>query len=200
MKLFISKGYHLGALAVPAKLVYTLFLLFILLGLWSSALMYGERIGAQNTSDPGQISVQERYVNRPAKVVSGGPALDLGDEPAEPAPKPQAAAAEDLKRPWILDVFHQHLFSVSVVYLILAHLFMLTRLHPALAGSVIALAGLSSLLHVLAPVIIWKTSGFFWLMPVSGAAMAVSWTLMSGWTLLAMWLQNPKNSDAKTGA
>lgn len=200
MKLFIAKGYHLAALTVPAKLVYTLFLAFILLGLWSSALMYGERIGTQNTSEPGQISVQERYVNRPPKAVSGGPALELGDEPAEPAAKAQAAPAEDLKRPWILDVFHQHLFSVSVVYLILAHLFMLTRLHPALAGAVIAVAGLSSLLHVLAPVIIWKTQGFFWLMPLSGAAMALSWTLMSGWTLLAMWLPQPKNSEAKSGA
>ncbi len=200
MKLFISKGYHLGALAVPAKLVYTLFLLFILLGLWSSALMYGDRIGSRTTSEPGQVSVQERYVNRAPKATTGGPALDLGDEPPAAKAEVLAAPTEDLKRPWILDVFHQHLFSVSVVYLILAHLFMLTRLHPAAAGTVIALAGLSSLLHVLAPVIIWKTADFFWLMPVSGAAMAVTWTLMSGWTLLAMWLQSPKTADAKTTA
>lgn len=200
MKLFISKGYHLGALAVPAKLVYTLFLAFILLGLWSSAVMYGERIGTQNTSEPGQLSVQERYVHRAPKAVVGGPALDLGDEPVQPKAEARAVPAEDLKRPWILDVFHQHVFSVSVVYLILAHLFMLTRLHPALAGTVIAAAGLSSLLHVLAPVIIWKTADFFWLMPASGAAMALTWTLMSGWTLLSMWLQNPKPADAKIAA
>lgn len=198
MKLFISKGYHLGALAVPAKLVYTLFLAFILLGLWSSAVMYSDRIGSQNTSDPGQLSVQERYVNRAPKAATGGPALELGEEPVQAKPEARAAAAEDLKRPWILDVFHQHVFSVSVVYLILAHLFMLTRLHPAVAGTVIALAGLSGLLHVLAPVIIWKTADFFWLMPVSGAAMALTWTAMSGWTLLAMWLQSPKVGDAKT--
>lgn len=200
MKVFISKGYHLGALAVPAKLVYTLFLLFILLGLWSSALIYGDRIGANNTSEPGQLSVQERYVNRAPKAVSGGPALELGDEPAPPKAELHAAPAEDLKRPWILDVFHQHVFSVSVVYLILAHLFMLTRLHGAVAGTVIALAGLSGLAHVLAPVVIWKTAAMFWLMPVSGAAMALTWTLMCGWTLLAMWLQSPRVGEPKPAA
>lgn len=191
MKLFIAKGYHLGSLALPAKLVYSLFLVFILLGLWSSALIYGDRIGSRTTSPPGQPSVQERYVQRAPAMKQGGPALELDDEPAE-VKAAETKPAEDLKRPWVLDVFHQHLFSVSVVYLILAHLFMLLRLHPALAGSVVLVAGVSALAHVLAPVLIWKTGGWFWTMPVTGAAMALSWSLMVLWSLGAMWLQNPR--------
>lgn len=188
MKIFIAKGYHLAALPVPAKLVYSLFLLFVAVGLWTSWAMYRDRIGADLQSPAGQPSVQERYVNRTAAADGGrGPALELGDEPSKPA--------EDLKKPWVMDVFHQHLFSVSVVFLILAHLFMLTRLHAAVAGGVIALGGLSALLHVLAPVIIWKTQGGFWLMPVSGAAMGISWTLMVGWSLGAMWFGAAKSGE-----
>lgn len=187
MKLFIAKGYHLAALPVPAKLVYSLFLVFIAIGLWTSWAMYRDRIGADLQGPVGQPSVQERYVNRAAQPSQAGvgPALDL-DEPA--APKP----TEDLKKPWVMDVFHSHVFSVSVVYLILAHLFMLTRLHPVASGGVIALAGLSALLHVLAPVIIWKTGTWLWLMPVSGASMGLSWTAMVAYTLLAMWFGNAR--------
>lgn len=200
MKLFLRKGYHIGSLAGPAKLVYTLFLVFIAVGVWSSWVIYSDRIGPELTGPPGTPSVEERYVNRPPTApaqpspgAEGGPTLELDDEPAleldtPPALDPlPASTAEDLKRPWVLDVFHQHLFTVSVVFLILAHLFMLTGLHPAPTGAVVAVAGLSSLLHVLAPVVIWKTGGWLWLMPVTGAAMGVSWSAMILWTLGALW-------------
>ena len=184
MKLFVQRGFHLSALQVPAKLIYTLFLLFVLTGLWTSWALYADRIGGDLKSAPGQPSVEERYVNRapPAPATAEGPALELDEAPA-PVSKP----LEDLKKPWVMDVFHQHLFSVSVVFLILAHLFMLTRLHPAAAGTVILVAGLGGLLHVLAPVLIWKTGGLLWLMPASGATMGLSWTGMVVWTLGAMW-------------
>lgn len=183
MKLFITKGYHLAALPVQAKLVYSVFLLFVAAGLWTSWAIYFDRIGGDLRAAPGQPSVSARYVASAPAPAAGGPALDLGDSPAPAAVTP----AEDLKRPWILDVFHQHVFSVSVVFLILAHLFMLTRLRAALTGAVIAVAGLSSLGHVAAPVVIWKTGGWLWLMPATGAAMGVSWTLMVAWSFAAMW-------------
>lgn len=188
MKLFIQKGFHLRTLSTPTRLVYTLFLVFIALGTWSSMVMYADRLGGDLRGPPGKPSVEERYVNRPAPASAGGPALELDDAPAAAA---APAVVEDLKRPWVLDVFHQHTFSVSVVFLILAHLFVLTRLHPAISGSVVLVAGVSSLAHVLAPVIIWKTGAWLWLMPVSGAAMGISWTVMILWSLFAMWLGKP---------
>ena len=192
MKLFIAKGYHLAALPVPAKLVYSLFLLFIAVGLWTSWAMYRDRIGANLRGPPGQPSVEERYVARSLPAAAGGPALELGDDPP-----PASVPREDLKKPWVMDVFHQHVFSISVVFLILAHLFMLTRLQPWLAGSLILLGGLSALLHVLAPVLIWRFGTLFWLMPVSGAAMGFSWTAMVGWTFATMWFGSAKNLEIK---
>ncbi|MEZ4266996.1 MAG: hypothetical protein R3F39_11500 [Myxococcota bacterium] len=190
MKLFIQKGYHLGSLALPAKLVYTIFLVFIGTGIWTSWAIYADRIGSDLESTRDGPSVAERYVDAslsesaPAEpAAADGMDIDLPDDEPEPA-----VAAASSQWPWILDVFHQHLFTVSVVFLILGHLFMLTRLHPMIASVVVLLAGLSSLLHVLAPVIIHKTGGALWLMPVTGATMGLSWTAMVLWTLGAMWL------------
>lgn len=189
MKLFIAKGYHLASLAPLAKVVYTFFLAFTALGLWTSWEIYAQRIGPDLDGPAGAPSVMERYApsasREEAAAPSGGPTLELDGLPPEPT---TPAAAEDVKGPWVLDVFHQHAFSVSVVFLILAHLFMLTRLAPWLAGATIVLAGLSALAHVLAPVLIHATGAWAWLMPASGAAMGLSWTFMTLWSLAAMWL------------
>ncbi len=195
MKIFTSQGMHLANLAVPAKLVYTLFLLFIALGVASSYLIYAGRVGVRlHGSAP---SVAAHYLGqadtapalKPPAV--GGPSLDLlPDDPAAASLSTVAPPADqtDLQWSWILDVFHQHLFSVSVVFLILAHLFMLTRLRAALSGTVIGVAGLSALAHVLSPVIMHLSGGGLWLMPVTGSLMGLSWAFMIGWTLGSMWL------------
>lgn len=184
MRLFVSRGMHLAALAPAAKAVYTIFLIFVSLGMVSSWQLYAERLGTSLRAPPGEPSVAGRYLDEPAAAAGadgGGPTLDLGlgDEGAAPA--------EDLKGPWILDVFHQHLFSVSVVYLILAHLFMLTRLAQPVAVATVLLAGLSALAHVIAPVWIHAQGSALWLMPVTGALMMLSWGAMILWSLLAMW-------------
>ena len=77
---------------------------------------------------------------------------------------------------------------MSVVFLIVAHLFMLTRLAGWLSGTVIVIAGLSALAHVLAPVLIHLTGGLLWLMPWTGGLMGASWAAMIVWSLGAMWL------------
>ncbi|MGM0576063.1 MAG: hypothetical protein ACQEXJ_10080 [Myxococcota bacterium] len=237
MRVFVSKGYHLGSLSVPARLVYTIFLVFIGVGTWTSWRIYADRIGGDLVAEAGRPSVAERYVEGGAASLeggpeetsgddtggpavdlpeegrgpalnlpeeSGGPAMDLPDEGGGPALDVEPAATaeapdEDLKWPWILDVFHQHLFSVSVVFLILAHLFMLTRLHAAVSGTIIVLAGLTAMAHVFAPVVIHETGGWLWLMPVSGAGMLATWTLMIAWTLLAMWFGFGRAGNGRVG-
>lgn len=207
MRLFTSKGYHLASLSKLAKLVYSVFLAFTAVGLWTSWQIYADRIGGDLDGPAGEPSVAERYVAgaraQAPPATSDGPTLDLPPEPGVAAISPPA---EDVKGPWILDLTHQHAFSVSVVFLILAHLFMLTRLHAFTAGAVIGVAGVSALAHVLAPVLIHASDGgWLWLMPVSGAAMGVSWTLMVIWSALAMWLglgarQGGRPAPAETDA
>ena len=202
MRLFTTKGYHLASLSPLSKLVYSVFLVFTAVGLWTSWEIYASRIGGDLDGPDGAPSVAERYVAEPrgggGVAASDGPALDLPPEPGEAS----RAQAEDVKGPWILDVFHQHTFSVSVVFLILAHLFMLTRLQTGVAGVVIGVAGVSALAHVLAPVLIHASGGWLWLMPVSGALMGVSWTGMVAWSALAMWFRvgAPQGARPASGA
>ena len=198
MKIFIMRGYHLADLSVAAKLVYSIFLIFVLLGMWSSVEIYEARVGWQQNAAEGRDSVLARYgpPATAARPSEGGPNLDL--PPDEEAAAPADGGVDELaaaRWSWILDVFHQHLFSICVVWLVLAHLFMLTRLHPAITGAVVILSGVVSLLHVLAPLIIFQTAGLSWLMPLSGAGMAVTWLLMTGWPGVAMWFGFGRPSD-----
>lgn len=213
MKAFVQRGVHLANLPTPTRLVYTLFLLFIAIGLWTSFALYANRIGPHLRAEDGTPSVAGRYLDggaaRPRAGVGaaeGGQApegdkagevaddLELDLPPPDPTDDSAATPASTLveagvdRWPWILDVMHQHAFSVSVVWLILAHLFVLTRLHGAISGSVVLVSGAAALAHVIAPALIARTGGALWLMPLSGAAMGLSWTLMVGWSLAAMWL------------
>ena len=202
MKIFIMRGYHLAGLSVAAKLVYTIFLLFVMLGLWSSVEIYETRVGWQTAAADGRDSVLARYgpPATAAQPLSGGPTLDL--PPDEGVAAPADGGGDELaaaRWSWLLDVFHQHLFSICVVWLVLAHLFMLTRLHPAITGTVVILSGVVSLLHVLAPLIIFKAGGLTWLMPLSGVGMAITWLLMTGWTGMAMWFGFGRPAEPSAG-
>ena len=196
MKLFIQKGYQLSFLPVPAKLVYSFFLLFVLLGIWTSWELYVERIGPDLTGP--SPSVEARYLPQNGRdafsqdTAAGGPVVDVA--PAEVART--RGGGEDTQRDFVLDVFHQHLFSVSVVFLVLAHLFMLTPFSAGLRGTVVAVSGISSLLHVCAPVLIWKTGTGLALMPWTGALMGLTWLGMAFASLFAMWF-GPAQRDRK---
>ncbi|MAE70098.1 MAG: hypothetical protein CME06_06475 [Gemmatimonadetes bacterium] len=178
MKVFTGNGYHVASLPLPVKCVYTLFLICIALGIWSSVEIHRVRVGDAD-------GVAARYVGESAAsngVAASGPSIELpfGDDSATPE--------IDLEWTWILDLFHQHIFSIAVVYLILAHLFVLTGLPPAFSGGIVFIAGAAALAHTAAPLLIHWSGGLLWLMPVSGAAMAISWSVIVLWTLWAMWL------------
>ncbi len=196
------RGYHLAGLSNTAKLVYSIFLGFIVLGMWSSIEIYDQRIGSELQGAPGSTSVRGRYLDHQtpgAGAAADGPTMEL--PPEEGLAGEDEGAASAGKWAWILDVFHQHVFSISVVWLVLAHLFMLTRLHPMISGVVILLSGLASMSHVLAPLIIHQLDTGAWLMPVSGIAMALTWLVMVAWTFMAMWfgLGRPVAPDAMSG-
>ena len=164
-------------------------MIFVLLGIWSSIEIYETRLGGHDEGAE-QVTMAARYGRpvAPPRQADGGPELDL--PPADGGAEVAVADLDQLTNArwgWIMDVFHQHLFSICVVWLVLAHLFMLTRLHPALTGGVVIASGVLTLLHVLAPLVMFQTGAMFWLMPVSGAGMGATWLLMTLWTGLAMW-------------
>src|SRR6185437_1292744 len=88
----------------------------------------------------------------------------------------------------VMETFHFHLFSVSVCLLIVAHLFMMCALPTPLKATVVAIAWLSTLAHLLAPPLIRLVSlKFAPLMFPSALAMSASWLALTAWPLWEMW-------------
>lgn len=93
MREFKGRGHTLGRLEPSAKVLYTAFLLFLLLGLGSAALLHGDGLG----TDPATAAAWWR-----------------GDEAQMTYPKSYRQ---------LLELTHFHLFTEPVVWLVVSHLY-----------------------------------------------------------------------------
>jgi hypothetical protein len=188
MKDFTRPRGRLRSLPLPARVVYSVFLVFTLLALaltaWLGQQMVGldlSRIDAYYAGGAEPSSAQHGSSAPPA---GGGPQLDL---PAE-ADAPVVSEPMPLRK--LLEVTHFHLFSMPVYLLILSHLFMLSRARDATKLGWIALGTLAVALHIAAP---WLARGggaaAHWLYGVSGAALAASFLVMAIGPLVEMWTE-----------
>jgi hypothetical protein len=180
---FASSGFRIWNLSVEAKLVYTCFGLFSLAALAVSALFYEDLVG-HGTSGVRAYYAGEapRAAEAPAVPPAGGPAIAL--------PEPEAAAPLTVAVSYrkLLEVTHFHLFTVPVFLLIVAHLFMLTGLAPRAKAIWIAAAWLSAALHLGAPWLVrYGGGGWAWLYAASGAALAVTSTVLTAAPIISMW-------------
>lgn len=182
MKDFARQRGRLRALPLAARLVYSIFAAFTLLGLGFSAWLTEEMVGA----DLGGID--SYYAGKPqpgtAEPQPGtGPELELPDEAtAEPMAEPMA-----LRR--LLEVTHFHLFSMPVYLLILSHLFMLSAsLGERAKLAWIGAGSVAVLIHMAAP---WVArTGHPASTAVyagSGSLLLLSFLVMSGIPLWEMW-------------
>lgn len=189
MKDFVRPAGRLRTLPFPARLVYSIFNVFSLLALaetaWLGADMVGADLdgvtayyaGAPAAPPPGAPSV--------AGDAAGGPVIELPDEglSVEPSPMP-------LRK--LLEVTHFHLFTMPVYWLILAHLFMLSRMHPGVKIGFISAGSLGVLLHMIAPWIARRgAAGATWFYGGSGTLLLASMLVMSVVPLVEMWAPPP---------
>ena len=87
-----------------------------------------------------------------------------------------------------METFHFHLFSVPVVLLIIAHLFMMCDLATRFKVGVIVASNVATLIHLVAPPVIrFITPAVSWLVFPSALLMMVGWTLMTLWPVIEMW-------------
>lgn len=83
----------------------------------------------------------------------------------------------------LLEITHFHLFTMPVLLLVLAHLFLLAR-GGAWKGAVVGVALLSTALHVAGPwVVRYGGPGWAWVMPATGLPFALSMGVMTLWPL-----------------
>ncbi len=194
--------------SLEARVLYTGFLAFLLLGLLSSVWLYRDSFGGLS----GQ-SAAEYYRGGPAEspearaggadgsgpvleLPSDGPALELPGEAEAPAVAPMR-----LEKParQVMETFHFHLFTVPVVLLIVGHLFMLTALSTRAKVAVITVSSVATFVHLLAPLLVrFVGPQWGWLMPASVVAATLGWMPMLVWPLWEMWRPMPASGPEAT--
>lgn len=180
MQDFTRPAGRLRALPLGARAVYTVFLLFTLLGLaftlWLTHDMVGLDLGGADQYYGGDVARVE------SAAVDGGPALVL------PPDAEDLAAFDPMPRRKLLEVTHFHLFSMPVYLLILSHMYMLSRSHKKSKAVWIAAGSVGTLLHVAAPwLVAYDCAGAVPAYAISGALLLVSYVVMSVVPLWEMW-------------
>jgi hypothetical protein len=191
-----ARPFPITRLSLEARVLYTGFLLFLVLGFVSSVWLYADSFGGlsgQGTAEYYRGGSTAAAPAPPAEA-EGGPALELPEETAVAAPMRLEKPARQ-----VMETFHFHLFTVPVVLLIVGHLFMLTALSTRLKVGVITVASVATFVHLLAPLLVrFVGPQWGWLMPVSVVGAAVGWLPMLVWPLWEMWRPGP-GSEVATG-
>lgn len=184
-----ARPFPIDRLSLEARVLYSGFLGFLLFGMASSVWLYADSFGDLSSanaaayyggdapSDGASGSAQE-------PTVLSGPAMDL---PAEVRASPSPLRLEKPARQ-VMETFHFHLFTVPIVLLIVGHLFMLTSLSTRAKIAVIAVAGVATLAHLVAPLLVrFGSPAWAPLMPVSVVVAGLGWLPMLVWPLWEMW-------------
>lgn len=160
--------------------MYTVFLLFTLLGLGFTLWLTHDMVGLD-------LSEAEQYYSgdvAPVESVDvdGGPAMVL------PPDGEDLAAFDPMPRRKLLEVTHFHLFSMPVYLLILSHMYMLSRSRKNAKAAWIAAGSFGTLLHLAAPwLVAHGCAGAVATYAISGALLLVSYAVMSVVPLWEMW-------------
>ena len=180
MQDFTRPSGRLRALPLGARAVYTVFLVFTLVGLALTLWLTHDMVGI-DLSGAGEYYGGASAPIEEAEAV-GGPALVL------PPDGEELAAFEPMPRRKLLEVTHFHLFSMPVYLLILSHMYMLSRARKRSKAAWIALATFGTLLHVAAPwLIAYRCAASVAVYAVSGSLMLLSYAWMSLVPLWEMW-------------
>ncbi|MFW2387266.1 MAG: hypothetical protein ACN4G0_02960, partial [Polyangiales bacterium] len=180
MQDFTRPSGRLRALPLGARAVYTVFLVFTLLGLGLTLFLTHDIVGI-DLSHAGEYYGGE---NPPVEEA----ALDGGPELLLPPDGEELAAFEPMPRRKLLEITHFHLFSMPVYLLILSHMYMLSRSRKRAKVAWVALGSLGTLLHIAAPwMVAHGCAGAIGTYAVSGALLLISYVVMSVVPLWEMW-------------
>lgn len=176
----------LRAVSVGSKLLYTAFAVATLVGLLVSWKLYGAAVGEAGPAAYYSGAEVKEAEPREKANPAGGPVIDLAEETKTPR-----AATYQMPERKLLEVTHFHLFTIPVYVLILAHLWLLTKLPVRVQHAGVVLAVLTSALHIAAPWLVRGSPGAAVLMPISGVSMLLTLGLMALWSVVDMWLPQP---------
>lgn len=182
-----GKKSRLALLPLSARLVYSVFLGFTLVGLFVSAWLGETSVGL----DLGKFD--SYYAGAPVVAVesapaadSEGPTFDLPEELSAP-PKPEPKSFRTT-----LEVTHFHLFTMPIHWLVLAHLFALCAISERAKAVFIVSSALGVAAHLAAPWIARQGGALSKVFYAgSGILLLVSFGWMAIAALLEMWRGQP---------
>ena len=180
MQDFTRPSGRLRALPLGARAVYTVFLLFTLLGLALTLWLTHDMVGLDLSKAGEYYGGEAAPFEEPE--IAGGPALVL------PPDGEELAAFESMPRRKLLEVTHFHLFSMPVYLLILSHMYMLSRSRKKAKVAWIGVGSFGTLLHIAAPwLVAYGCAGAVATYAASGTLMLVGYFVMSVVPLWEMW-------------
>src|SRR3954470_21565022 len=198
MRQFSSSGFRLWNLGLEAKILYTTFCVLTLFGIGSSALYYGDLVGA------GTRGIKSYYAGEapaapPAAAPDGapptGPAIDVPDH--DQGRQPIVVAMSYRK---LLEVTHFHLFTMPVVLLIIGHLFLATGLGERAKRAWLIAGVVSVTLHLATPWLVRAGAGLAPLHALSGIALTVTMSVLTLYPVASMWWGRQPVVDRRIGA
>jgi hypothetical protein len=168
----------LDSLSLEARVLYTGFCLFLLIGSATSIWLYSDDGHGLSPANTTQYYLGNAGDAAPAPREHGGPALDI--------PQENIVVAKDARA--VVETFHFHLFSVPVCLLIVGHLFMMTSWTTRKKVIVIAIGSFATLFHLVGPPLVrFVWSGFSIAFVISAILMTLTWALMLIAPLVEMW-------------
>ena len=209
MRQFSSSGFRLWNLGLEAKVLYSAFCLLTLAGILSSALYYGELVGAEpagikryyageSAAEPAEAPA-EAPADAPAEASGAGPRIDLPTEAQ--APQARAPIVVPVTYRKLLEVTHFHLFTMPVVLLIVGHLFFATGLSDRAKLWWTLAASFSVAGHLATPWLVrYGSPKLALLHALTGAALTLTMTVLTGWPVLSMWRSRPASKGKGTAA
>jgi hypothetical protein len=187
----------LDRLSLEARVLYTAFCLFLLVGMASSAWLYVDDGLGLRSSDVTRYyrgddaSAAKSAFPASAPASEGGPALDLPPDDSAP---PEGLRLEKPARQ-VMETFHFHLFSVPVCLLIVGHIFMMSAMSTRKKVGILVVASVLTLLHLMGPLLVrFGSSSFSPVFIASAVGMTLVWSLMLVVPLVQMWMTPPSTT------
>lgn len=178
-----GKKSRLALLPLSARVLYSVFLVFTLVGLVVSAWLGETIVGL----DLGKADEYYAGVTPPGDPGAGagapdGPALELPEEMnAPPPPEPKSFRST-------LEVTHFHLFTMPIHWLVIAHLFAMCAVAERWKTTIVLTSALAMGAHIAAPWIA-RSGGAFskWFYAASGVLLLATFAWMALAALDDMW-------------
>jgi hypothetical protein len=205
-----ARPFPLARLSLEARVLYSAFLVFVLVGVGTSVWLYDDDgLGVSVDAVVGYYRGDAPVVAAPVKggdapVVAapvkggdeGGVGLELPDDAAIDRPLRLEKPARQ-----VVETFHFHAFTMPVLLLILGHIFMMCALSTKTKVATLLLASTSTLLHLLLPPLVrFAADGFAALFAPSAIVMTLTWLVLLLWPLVEMWWPTSAEPPSTTTA